>query len=59
MDIFIVRHTKVAIDPNFCYGDTDVPLADTFPSEAAAVKERLTKWVPFDIIYSSPLTRAY
>ena len=59
MDIFIVRHTKVAIDSNLCYGTSDIPLADSFPREAALVKERLMKWYPFDAVYSSPLSRAY
>ncbi len=58
MDILIVRHTRVAVDSKLCYGTTDLPLADTFPSEAAAVKERLAQWFPFDKVYSSPLTRA-
>jgi len=59
MDILIARHTRVSHDPNLLYGTTDIPLADTFLIEAAAVKKRLEKWFPFDKVYSSPLTRAY
>lgn len=58
MNILIARHTRVAVDPNFCYGTQDIPLADTFLEEAQAVKDRLKQWFPFDKVYSSPLTRA-
>ncbi|MHA1111712.1 MAG: alpha-ribazole phosphatase family protein [Promethearchaeota archaeon] len=58
MDILIARHTRVAVDPNLCYGTQDIPLADTFLEEAQAVKNRLKQWFPFDKVYSSPLTRA-
>jgi alpha-ribazole phosphatase len=58
MDILIVRHTRVAVDPKYCYGTSDIPLAKSFPTEASSVKERLTKWFPFDKVYSSPLSRA-
>jgi alpha-ribazole phosphatase len=58
MDILVVRHTRIAVDPSLCYGNTDVPLANTFPNEAAEVKNRLTQWFPFEKVYSSPLTRA-
>ena len=30
MEIYVVRHTKVAIDKGICYGQTDAPLADSF-----------------------------
>ena len=58
MEILIARHTRVAVDPNLCYGTHDIPLADSFLEEAQAVKDRLFSFFPFDKVYSSPLTRA-
>ncbi len=40
----------------FCYGFTDVPLAETFIAESNEVITQL-QGVSFDAIYSSPLTR--
>ena len=40
-----------------CYGWSDVPVAETFETEAAETKKKLGN-EPFDIVYSSPLTRA-
>lgn len=56
MDITLVRHTKVDVAQGTVYGFTDVPLADTFISEAQAVSERLAGEI-FDAVYSSPLSR--
>lgn len=56
MKIYIVRHTAVGVN-GVCYGQTDVPLKDTFEQEATIVKENL-KGVPYDAIFSSPLSRA-
>lgn len=39
-----------------CYGQTDVPIRDTFPAEAAKVRERL-KGYKFDKVFTSPLSR--
>jgi alpha-ribazole phosphatase len=39
-----------------CYGRSDVPLAVSFPEEAAAVREAL-HGVRFDGVWSSPLSR--
>ena len=38
------------------YGQTDVPLRDTFPEEAEQVKQQLDGRT-FDAVYTSPLTR--
>jgi alpha-ribazole phosphatase len=56
MKIYIVRHTAVGVS-DVCYGQTDVPLKDTFESEAGIVKEKL-KDIRFDAVFSSPLSRA-
>ncbi len=58
MIVHLVRHTSVDVPKGVCYGQTDVPLKESFPSEAQAVKSKLesldTKW---DGIYCSPLSR--
>lgn len=55
MEIFVVRHTAVTAGKDICYGQFNVPLADTFKEEAAAIKKKLA--YNFDAIYSSPLDR--
>jgi len=56
MNLYLVRHTRVDVPQGFCYGFTDVPLAETFIAESDKVITKL-KGVSFDAIYSSPLTR--
>ncbi|MDX2130300.1 MAG: alpha-ribazole phosphatase [Chloroherpetonaceae bacterium] len=55
MEIYLVRHTTPSVDLALCYGQTDLDLADSFESEAAAIKEKLP--LVFDAVYSSPLQR--
>jgi len=57
MEVYLIRHTRVDVPQGVCYGQTDVPLAQTFPEEAAAVKEKLTG-LTFDAVFTSPLSRA-
>lgn len=56
MRLVLIRHTSVAVARGICYGQTDVPLADSFPDEAAVVRECLTGY-KFERVYSSPLSR--
>ncbi|WP_183305966.1 alpha-ribazole phosphatase [Dysgonomonas hofstadii] len=56
MKIYLVRHTAVDIPGVMCYGQTDVPLKETFEEEAQIVKTEVDKLSP-DIVYSSPLSR--
>lgn len=56
MKIYIIRHTAVGVS-GICYGQTDVPLKETFEEEAEVVKQKL-KDIPFDAVFSSPLSRA-
>jgi len=58
MEIVLVRHTSVDVPAGTCYGQTDVPVASTFEAEAAVTKRALKAYVPFDRVYSSPLSRA-
>lgn len=55
MEIVLIRHTTPAISPGLIYGYTDVPLADSFTMELAAVRTKLP--VTFDVVYSSPSRR--
>lgn len=56
MNLYLIRHTSIAISPGICYGQSDVELADTFIDEAEEIKVQISD-IKFDKIYSSPLTR--
>ncbi|MPQ47072.1 alpha-ribazole phosphatase [Marinifilum sp. N1E240] len=57
MEIYLIRHTKVAVEQGVCYGQKDVDLAESYPVELEALKEKL-KGIEFDQIFTSPLNRA-
>lgn len=57
MEVILIRHTSVDVPPGVCYGQTDVALNPTFEQEAAVTAENLKKYMPFDHVYTSPLTR--
>lgn len=57
MEVVLIRHTRVNVPKGTCYGQTDVPVAETFETEAAETKRNLGD-KPFDEVFSSPLTRA-
>jgi alpha-ribazole phosphatase len=54
--ITLIRHTSVDVLPGICYGQTDVPLRDTFEQEASEVARKL-KHECFDKVFTSPLSR--
>jgi len=56
MEVYMIRHTAVDVPFGVCYGQTDVPLKDSFEEEAAIVKENL-KELSFDAYFTSPLSR--
>ena len=56
MEVWFVRHTSVDVPAGTCYGRTDVPLRDTFESEAAVVRQQLAA-ERFDAVFCSPLSR--
>ncbi len=58
MEVILVRHTSVDVPKGTCYGWTDVPVRDTFEQEAQATRLSLQQYLPLDMVYSSPLTRA-
>jgi alpha-ribazole phosphatase len=55
MFIYLIRHTKPAIEKGICYGQTDLNLVDSFEEEAAVIKNVLPPSISH--VYSSPLTR--
>jgi alpha-ribazole phosphatase len=52
---YLIRHTTPKVNPGVCYGQTDLPLAETFELEAAAVMAQL-ETTP-QKIFTSPLFR--
>lgn len=58
MEVILIRHTSVGVPKGTCYGWSDVPVAETFETEAAFTKRNLLAYGKFDQVYSSPLTRA-
>lgn len=56
MKIYMVRHTAVGVPQGTCYGQTNVPLKETFAEEAEIVKKNLEN-IDFDLVCSSPLSR--
>ena len=57
MKVYLIRHTSPYVPKGTCYGQTDVPVASTFREEAAATLAAIPN-IKFDMVYSSPLTRA-
>lgn len=55
MEIHVIRHTPVAFDKNRCYGQLDVPLADSFERDAAEVKESINQH--YDLVFCSSISR--
>jgi alpha-ribazole phosphatase len=55
MEVYVIRHTKVAVGSGTCYGQSEVPLADTFLSNVEAFKKILPP--AFDAVFCSPLLR--
>jgi alpha-ribazole phosphatase len=56
MKLFLIRHTRVNVPTGFCYGQSEVALADTYQEEIETVLSQLQS-ISFDRIYSSPLSR--
>lgn len=57
MNAVLIRHTRIIAPPGVCYGRSDVTLADTFPEDARAVRERLP-WMPAEV-WTSPAQRCH
>jgi alpha-ribazole phosphatase len=59
MEIFLVRHTSVAVPKGICYGKSDVALGETASEEITHTVQRLSKHCDFKKaqIWSSPAQR--
>ena len=55
MNAILIRHTRIVVPPGWCYGHADVPLAESFPEEAAEVRAQLP-WPP-QLVLTSPALR--
>jgi alpha-ribazole phosphatase len=58
MDIYLIRHSRVAVPPGICYGQSEVTLADSYEQEREALKERLADVLTQKpLVFSSPSQR--
>ena len=61
MEIILIRHTSVDVPYGVCYGQSDVPLRDSFEEEADQVMKRLNEHLSDgirpDAVFTSPLSR--
>lgn len=55
MEVYLIRHTAPQIEKDVCYGQTDIPLAETFRADSKKVLKCLPDKI--DVVYSSPLNR--
>jgi alpha-ribazole phosphatase len=55
VEIYLIRHTSPAIEKGICYGQSDIPLASSFPEELGKLKMHLP--LEIEAVYSSPLSR--
>lgn len=55
MPLYLIRHTRVATPAGLCYGQMDVPVAETFDTEAQQVRAVLPPRLP--PVWSSPSQR--
>jgi alpha-ribazole phosphatase len=56
LNIFLIRHTEVAVGRAVCYGSSDVALADNYTQQRDQLRQHLPTEAPA-LIFSSPLTR--
>jgi len=54
--VYVIRHTTPLVEPGICYGQTDLPLADSFQKEADSIHEKLNGFLP-QVVISSCLQR--
>jgi alpha-ribazole phosphatase len=56
MQLYLIRHTKVAVAPGICYGQSDVPLAEGWENVARDIARQL-EHLKEPVVYTSPLSR--
>jgi alpha-ribazole phosphatase len=57
LDIYLIRHSRVKVSSDTCYGQTDVLLADSFLEEVQQIKNQLPDFSEAVLIITSPLQR--
>lgn len=57
MEIWLVRHTRPAVETGTCYGWTDVPLESSFEDEAKLIRLHLPTLESGGQLWCSPLSR--
>jgi len=58
MDIYLISHTSIDIEPGICYGHSDIDVADSFANDAEEVRQKLSGIDKKNtVVYSSPLKR--
>lgn len=55
MEIFVVRHTHLSIAAGVCYGQTEVPVAESFTKESAQIRQQLPS--DLEVTFTSPAER--
>ena len=55
MEIYLIRHTTPDIEKGICYGQADIPPANSFEEEVSKVISKFP--VSVEVIYTSPLKR--
>jgi alpha-ribazole phosphatase len=55
MELYLIRHTTPLVGKGICYGQSDVPLAESFDAEWAAIHAGLPAGI--QVVYTSPLSR--
>jgi len=55
MEVYLIRHTTPQIEKGICYGQSDIPLVETFNTDAQKILQLLTYKV--DAVFSSTLSR--
>ena len=59
MDIYLIRHPAVKLNPGICYGQTDVALAANFTQAIHLIQAKLSVLPEEKIIVTSPLQRCW
>lgn len=57
MEIYLIRHTTPQIEKGICYGQSDIPLADSFDEELEEILNKGPFLKDEIAVYSSPLQR--
>ena len=55
METYLIRHTCIDVPTGICYGQSDLPLADSFERDWEEVRKKIPRRL--DAVYSSPLAR--